>query len=51
MASYKTNPDAAAKLLRVGESKRDAKLAAAELAAYASVCGLIMNLDEVVTKE
>ncbi len=50
-ASYKKNPDAAAKLLRVGDSKADAKLDAAELAAYASVCSLIMNLDESVTKE
>ena len=49
-AAYKKNPDAAAKLLRMGESKPDPKLDVAELAAYASVCSLIMNLDEVVTK-
>ena len=49
--SFKKNPADAAKLLRVGESKADAKLDAAELAALASVCGLIMNLDEAVTKE
>jgi hypothetical protein len=29
----------------------DPELAPAELAAYANVCGLIMNLDEAVTKE
>ncbi len=50
-AAFQKNPDAAAKLLRVGESKVAAKLDAAELAAYASVCSLIMNLDETVTKE
>jgi ATP-dependent protease HslVU (ClpYQ) peptidase subunit len=51
LATYKKNPEAAAKLLRVGESKPDPKLDAAELAAYAQVCGLMLNLDEVVTKE
>ncbi len=51
LATYQKNPTSAAKLLRVGASKADAKLDATELAAYASVCSLIMNLDEVVTKE
>ncbi len=50
-ATYRKSPDSAAKLLRVGASKPDLKLDAAELAAYASVCSLILNLDEVVTKE
>ena len=51
MPDYRKTPDAAAKLLRVGASKADLKLDAVELAAYASVCSLILNLDEVVTKE
>jgi hypothetical protein len=51
LATYRKDPDAAAKLLRVGESKPDPKLNTAELAAYANVCGLILNLDESVTKE
>ncbi|MFM8275236.1 MAG: DUF1553 domain-containing protein, partial [Gemmata sp.] len=51
LATYRKNPEAAAKLLQVGASKADAKLDAAELAAYATVCGLVMNLDEAVTKE
>jgi hypothetical protein len=51
LAAYKKNPEAATKLLRAGESKPDPKLDAAELAAYAHVCSLIMNLDESVTKE
>ncbi len=51
LAAFQKNPDAAAKLLRVGESKPDPELVGAELAAYAAVCSLIMNLDETVTKE
>jgi hypothetical protein len=51
LAAYKASPDAAARLIRVGESKADPKLDAVGLAAYASVCSLVMNLDEAVTKE
>jgi mono/diheme cytochrome c family protein len=50
-ATYKKNPADARRLLQVGESKPDPKLDVAELAAYAQVCSLIMNLDESVTKE
>jgi hypothetical protein len=39
------------RLLNFGEKKADAKLNAAELAAYTTVMSLILNLDEVVTKE
>jgi hypothetical protein len=48
---YRNDQDAAAKLLSQGESKRDEKLNAAELAAYTTVASLILNLDEMVTKE
>jgi uncharacterized protein DUF1553 len=41
---------AAEKLLKVGESPRDAKLDTAELAAWAMVANAILNLDEVVTR-
>ncbi len=41
----------AARLLSVGERKRDARLDTVELAAYATVASLILNLDEVITKE
>ncbi|MBM3980316.1 MAG: DUF1553 domain-containing protein [Planctomycetes bacterium] len=53
LAAYQKNPDAALKLLRVGESRLPLvpKLDPAELAAYAQVCALVMNLDEAVTKE
>jgi hypothetical protein len=51
LAEYRKDPAAARKLLAVGESKPDPALDPAELAAYATVCGLILNLDETVTKE
>ena len=41
---------AALKLLSVGESPRDEKLDAAELAAWTMVASVILNLDETVTK-
>jgi hypothetical protein len=51
LTEYRTDPATAKKLLRTGEAKADAKLDAAELAAYAQMCSLILNLDEAVTKE
>jgi len=48
---YRKDRAAALKLLAVGESKRDEKLDVAELAAYATVAGLILNLDEAITRE
>jgi hypothetical protein len=41
----------AAKLLQIGEHKSDSKLNAAENAAWTSLCLMLLNLDEVVTKE
>ena len=41
----------AQKYLAQGEAPRDEKLDARELAAYATVASLILNLDETVTKE
>jgi hypothetical protein len=51
LAEYRKHPEKASRLLQVGESKADPRLDAAELASYASVCSLILNLDESVTKE
>ena len=51
LADYRKEPEAAKKLLRIGEKRADAKIDANELAAYAQVCNLILNLDESVTKE
>jgi hypothetical protein len=50
MAVYRANGQAAAKLISVGESPRDEKLDAAELAAWTMVANVILNLDETVTK-
>ena len=43
--------DAAVKFLEQGDSPRDEHFAPEELAAYASVASLILNLDEAITKE
>ncbi|MDB5307325.1 MAG: Planctomycete cytochrome [Gemmataceae bacterium] len=51
LAEYRRDPAAARKLLTIGASKPDPVFDAAELAAYTTVCGLILNLDETVTKE
>ncbi len=48
---FQTRPAAATKLLEQGESKPDPKLAPQELAAYASIASLMLNLDETVTKQ
>ncbi|MBI1831816.1 MAG: DUF1549 domain-containing protein, partial [Planctomycetes bacterium] len=50
LQTYRANPKAAADLLRVGESPRDESLPAPEVAAYTIVMSMILNLDEVVTK-
>jgi hypothetical protein len=42
---------AAQKLLTVGESKRNDKLAPAEHAAWTGLCSLVLNLDEAISKE
>ena len=49
--SYLKDPEAAVQFLSAGESERDKTLDPAELASYASVASLILNLDETVTKE
>jgi uncharacterized protein DUF1553 len=48
---FREHPEAADKLLQVGEAPHDANLNSGELAAYTAVANLILNLDEVVTKE
>ncbi|MFN7924882.1 MAG: DUF1553 domain-containing protein [Bryobacteraceae bacterium] len=48
---YKTDPAKAAKFLAQGESPMDKSIDTADLAAYSTVASLILNLDEVVTKE
>lgn len=51
LATYRDDPEAAAKLLSEGEFPRDEGLDPSELAAYTTVVSLILNLDETITKE
>lgn len=50
-AQLSADPMAAAKLLAVGESKKHELLNASTHAAWTGVCLMLLNLDEVVTKE
>jgi len=51
LEQFKAKPDAALKYVSAGEYPRDPKLDVSELAAYASVTSLILNLNETVMKE
>jgi len=48
---YKKDGEAAKKLITQGASKPDAKFDAAELAAYTMTANVLLNLDEVITRE
>jgi hypothetical protein len=48
---FASNEDAALKLIKQGESKADASVPKAELASWTTICSLILNLDEALTKE
>ena len=50
LEQFKASPESAPKLLAVGESLRDQKLDANELAAWTMVTHLLLNLSETVTK-
>jgi len=50
LTRYRGDPEAAKKLIAVGESKPDASLDACELAAWTLLANLILNLDEVIIK-
>jgi hypothetical protein len=49
--TYEGDRQAAERLVRHGESKPAEKLDPAELAAYTAAAGVILNLDETITKE
>jgi hypothetical protein len=51
LKAFRQDRQAALRLLTVGESARDAKLDAAELAAWTTVASVIFNLDETITKQ
>ncbi len=50
-SQYQADPDAAKKLITVGESKPDPKVDPAELAAHTALASLLLNLDETLSKE
>jgi len=51
LTEYRHDKASALKLLAVGESKYNAKLDPAELAAWTTVASTVLNLDETITKE
>jgi hypothetical protein len=51
LAGFEADPAAARALLAVGESEADPAIEPAELAAYASVGNVLLNLDEFLTRE
>jgi 3-oxoacyl-[acyl-carrier-protein] synthase III len=51
LAQYRADPASAEKLLAAGESPRDKTIDTAELAAYTTTASVILNLDEVVTRQ
>ena len=51
LAKYRADADSAKSLLAQGEFKSDAKLDVAELAAYTVTANVLLNLDEVITRE
>jgi len=50
LTSFRRDRPSAVKLLAVGESPRDLRLNATELAAWTTVASVILNLDETITK-
>jgi hypothetical protein len=48
---FRGHPQEAVRLLAVGEKRNDENLKAEELSAYAAIASLILNLDEVITKQ
>ena len=50
-AKYAADPAAAAKLVAVGASRADASLDPVTLAAYTTTASVVLNLDEMVTKQ
>jgi Protein of unknown function (DUF1553) len=51
LKQFQADRATAVKLLSVGEKPRNPKLDVAELAAYTGLASLILNLDEVISKE
>ncbi|MBI2808835.1 MAG: PSD1 domain-containing protein [Planctomycetes bacterium] len=48
---FRADPDTASHLVNVGQFPRDARLDVPELAAWTALCNILLNLDEVMTRE
>ena len=48
---FRSQPQATEKLLLMGEKRNNASLSSTELAAYTMIASLILNLDEVITRQ
>ncbi len=51
LAHYRADPEAALKLVSIGDTPRDPKQDVPELAAYTMTCSILLNMDETLTKE
>ncbi len=51
IARYSQSPEEAGKILTVGETKPDPKSEVVQLAAYTGTANVLLNLDEVITRE
>ena len=51
LAHFKANPDAATSLIKIGTSSVPKDLNPVELAAHTTLANVLLNLDEVITKE
>ncbi len=51
LTRYRQSPETARELVKQGESKPDEALDVSELAAYTTTANVLLNLDEVVTRE
>ncbi len=49
--TYRSDKEAAERLIRHGDSPLDPKLDPVELAAYTAIASVILNLDETITRE
>ncbi len=47
---FEKDPDAATRLLSVGQAPRDDRFAPVDLAAWTTVCTMLLNLDEAISK-
>jgi hypothetical protein len=50
LGQYRSDEEAAAKLLSVGQAPKDTNIEPAELAAYTTIARILMNLSEFITK-